>query len=101
MSYPMSCLSNNISVSDSFATIRRLCRTGNVGQRRITKRTERLPPKLVKSRSREIGCFNDRIAPKFDRHLDGAVTDMPVKFQSERKRLNSNPAASRLHEILR
>ena len=34
-----------------------------------------LPPSLVKSRSREIGCFNYHIALKFDRHLDSATTE--------------------------
>ena len=31
----------------------------------FTKRTGVLPPNLVKSRSREIGCYNDHIALKF------------------------------------
>ena len=31
----------------------------------ITKRTDVLPPNLVKSRSHEIGCCNDHIALKF------------------------------------
>ena len=38
----------------------------------------------MKSRSREFGCYNDRIGLKFDRHLGSAA----VKFQSRRKSLN-------------
>ena len=56
---------------------------------------------LVKSRSREIGCYNDRIALKFDRHLGSAAAEVPVKFQSDWKSPNPNLAASRLHEIFR
>ena len=66
----------------------------------FTKRYDVLPPNLVKSRSREIGCYNDRIALKFDRHLGSAAAEMPVKFQSNWKSQNPNLAASRLHEIL-
>ena len=32
-----------------------------------------LPPNLVKSRSREIGCYNNHIALKFDRHFGSAA----------------------------
>ena len=35
----------------------------------FTKRTIVLPQNPVKSRSRKIGCYNDRIALKFNRHL--------------------------------
>ena len=55
----------------------------------FTKRTD------VKSRSREIGCYNDRIALKLDRHVGSAPADVPVIFQSKRKSLNTNLAASR------
>ena len=41
-----------------------------------------LIPNLVKSRSREIGCYNDRIALKFDRHLGSGAAEVPVKFHS-------------------
>ena len=58
------------------------------------ERTDVLQQVLAKSQSREIGCYNDRIALKFDRH-QGAV-----KFQSDWKSLNPSVAASRLHEIL-
>ena len=46
-------------------------------------------------------CYNDRIGLQFDRLLGSAAVDMSVKFQSDWKSLNSNLAASRLHEILR
>ena len=35
----------------------------------FTKGMDVLPPNLVNSRSREIGCYNDCTALKFDRHL--------------------------------
>ena len=53
------------------------------------------------SRSREIGCYNDRIPLKFDRQLDSGAAELPVKFQSNWKSLNPSLATSRLHEILR
>ena len=46
----------------------------------FTKRLDVLLPNLAKSRSREIGCYNYRIALKFDRHLGSAAAEMPVKF---------------------
>ena len=55
---------------------------------------------LVKSRRREIGSSNYRIALTFYRHMDSTAADVPVKFQSDRKIQNINPAASRLCEIL-
>ena len=67
----------------------------------FTKRTDVLLQDLVKSRRHEIGCYNDRIALTFDRHLDSAATEVPVEFQSYWESLNLNLAASRLHEILR
>ena len=36
----------------------------------VTRWTNVLPPNLVRSRSREIGYYNDRIAQKVDSHLD-------------------------------
>ena len=36
-------------------------------------------PNLVKSRSREIGYYNDRIALQFDRHFGSTTVDLPVK----------------------
>ena len=39
----------------------------------FTKRTDVFPPNLVKSRCREIGCYNDRIALPFDKHLGSAT----------------------------
>ena len=58
-------------------------------------------PNLVKSPGREIGCYNDRIALKVDGHLGSAAAEVPVKFQSDWKSLNSNLAASSFLEILR
>ena len=66
----------------------------------LTKRTDVLAQDLVKSRSHEIKCYNDRITIRFDRHLDGVATEVPGKFQSDQKRLNTNLTASRLHEIV-
>ena len=59
--------------------------------------TIHLPPNLVKSRNREIWCYDDRISPKCNRHLGSAVAEVPVKFQSEWKSIDSNVMASRLH----
>ena len=36
---------------------------------------------------------------KYDKHLDSTTDDEPVKYQNNRKSLNPNLAASRLHEI--
>ena len=55
----------------------------------------------VKSRRREIGCYNDRVALQFDRHLGSVAVEMPAKFKSDWKSLNPNLMGSRLHEILR
>ena len=67
----------------------------------FTKRTDVLPQDLVKSRSREIGWYNDRIVLKFDRHLDSTACYVFIKCQSDWISLNPNLVASRLHEILR
>ena len=64
------------------------------------ERADTLPQDLVRSLSREIGCFNDRIALKFDRHLDCAAANVSVKFQIDWKSLNPILTASGLHEIL-
>ena len=55
----------------------------------------------VKSRNREIGCYDDRVALKLDSHIDSVVADVPVKFQNDWKTLNLNLLASGLHEVLR
>ena len=39
----------------------------------FTKRQDVLPPDPVKSRSRDIGCYGDRITLKSDRHLGSRV----------------------------
>ena len=43
--------------------------TNSISEPLFTKRTDALPPNLVKHRSREIRCYNDRIALKIDRNL--------------------------------
>ena len=55
----------------------------------------------MESGSLENGSFNYRIALKFDRRVGSSAADVPVKFQNDRPILNTNLAASRLHEILR
>ena len=68
----------------------------------FTTRTDVLPPNLVKSRGRGIGCYNDRIALKFERNLGSSVAKEPVKLRSHGKILNLNLPASKLHDkILR
>ena len=54
---------------------------------------------IVKSRWRDIECWNIRVALKFDRHVGSGAGDVPVKFQSDRTILNPNPAASRQLEM--
>ena len=44
----------------------------------------------MKSRSREIGRLNYRIAMKFDRHISSSAAEVPVKFQSDRTILNTS-----------
>ena len=39
-----------------------------------------LPPNLAKTWSREIGCYNHRMAQKFDKHLGNGAAEVPVKF---------------------
>ena len=52
----------------------------------FTKRTDVLPYDILKSRSREVGCYNDSIAVKFDRHLrSAAAEEVSVKFNSDLK----------------
>ena len=54
----------------------------------------------MKSRGREIGCYNYRVALKFDRQLDNAAAELPVKFHGDWKSIKPNLVASKLHEIL-
>ena len=49
------------------------------------------------SRSRKIGCYNDRIAPKFDRHRGSAAAEVPVNCQCDLKSLKAN----RLRDFVR
>ena len=62
----------------------------------FTKRSDVLPLNIVKFRSREVECYNDYNALKFDWHLGSSADDVPVKFQSDQKSQHPNPAASRL-----
>ena len=63
----------------------------------FTEREDALPTNLVKSWSHEVGCYNDRIALKFD----SAAAEVPVKFLGDWKSVAPNLTASRLHEICR
>ena len=45
---------------------------------------------LVKSRSREIGCYDDGIAMNVDSYLGSAIAEVPVKFQSDWKGSNES-----------
>ena len=57
--------------------------------------------KISWSLESEIGSYNDRIAPKFDRwQLGSATVEVPVKFQSDCKSLSKNLVVSRRREIL-
>ena len=67
----------------------------------FTKRTDGLLSNLVKSRSREIGCYDDRIVLKFDWNLSSAAAEVPVKYQRNWKSVHLNLEASRLHKFLR
>ena len=51
----------------------------------FTKRLDVLPTNLVKSRSRENGCYNDRIVLKLDRHLDIVAARCLSNFRTIRK----------------
>ena len=42
----------------------------------------RMSPNLVKSRSVEIGCYDDHFAQKFDRHLDSAASQISERLQT-------------------
>ena len=44
-------------------------------------KTSVLPPNLVKSRSREIRCYNHRIALKFDRYLGNDAAESPIRLE--------------------
>ena len=66
-----------------------------------TKRHDVLSPNLMKSQSREIGCWNDPIVMKFDWHLGSADVEAPIKFHVGFESLNPNLAYSRLREMLR
>ena len=67
----------------------------------FAKRLDILLPNLVNPGNGEIACYNDGIALKFARPLVCALSELPVKYQSDWKSLNPNPVASILHEIWR
>ena len=48
------------------------------------KRYDVLPLNLMKSRCREIGCYNDRIALKYNRHLGSSVSRCLSNFRAIR-----------------
>ena len=49
----------------------------------------------------KFGHVNYYIASKFDRHIGSSAAKVPVKFQSDRTILNTNLAASGLHNIFK
>ena len=51
----------------------------------IRRRTDVLPQDRVKSWSREIGSYDDRIALKFDRHLGSAAAECLSNFRAIKK----------------
>ena len=62
------------------------------------------PKRRLSVRSRKVSKPRDwyfNLALTFDRHIGSTAADVPVKFHSDRKILNTNLAASRLYEILR
>ena len=48
----------------------------------FTKPMNLLPQDLVKSRSHEVGCYNDPIALIFDKHFGSTDAEMHNKLQS-------------------
>ena len=66
----------------------------------FAKPTDVLPQVLVKSRSREIECYDNLITLKFHRHPDSAAATWAIKFHSDWNSLNPNIAASSLRAIL-
>ena len=57
----------------------------------------RLTPK---TQTHGFGCYNTRIALKFDSRLGNSAPDVSVKCQSDWKSVNPNLATSNLREIL-
>ena len=64
----------------------------------FTKRMDILPPSLVKSRSRSIEHYNNRIALQYDRHLGNIASYVPVKFQMNWS--GFNPSRAPFHSRL-
>ena len=97
-------------VSNIYRPFVLVCRTGDIMSSPLightgdlcslfNKRYAVLPPNIVKSRSREIGFYNDCIALKIDRYRESAVAEVPVTL-NDWKCFNPNLAASGLYEIL-
>ena len=72
---------NNWSSSGKPVLTYRLVTSGPL----LTEQYDVLQPNLVKSRRREIGCYNDRIAIQFYRHFGSAAAELPVTFQRDWK----------------
>ena len=72
-----------------------ICNMNRITWLLFTKWTDVLLSNLVKSRSREIGCYNDYIVLIFGRLLGSAAAEVHVKFHSDWRSLNPNLAASR------
>ena len=77
----------------------RTCEAGKSNNQGLVSISDRTSYRKI-SWSREIGSLNYRIAVKFDRHIGSSAAEELVKFQSDHTILNTNFAASRLHEIL-
>ena len=62
------------------ATQGKLFLTAELTNEAYNPQTWRLTVKSREVSSREIGCYNHIIVPKFDRHTDSAGVDVPVKL---------------------
>ena len=89
-------LNEMIGIKSDVSGIRFSCKAGP----HYNIRSDVLSWDLVKSRSRETGSLNNRMALKFERHINRSTAEMLVKFQSDRTIVDTNLTESRLHEIL-
>ena len=67
----------------------------------FTDRRDVLTAKSREDSKQRDWIYNDWSALTFDRLLDSAAAEVPVKFQNNWKSLKPNLAAPRFHEILR
>ena len=88
---------NDGTFSHSYKNYRLQARPGHF----FTKPYFALPHDLAMSRSREIVCYSDRIALKFDRRVGSSAAEMPVNFQSDSTTLIQYLMAAKLCEIRR